>query len=196
MVGFPAASLLRQLTIALKLGTVFVPPIPRSITAGSLGSKTSPLTSISSFPLAFNSPLADVTTQGKPPPGTPRIALAHQFMVERGSLQSWLLTIARRTALDRIRMESRRPILSDATDPEEHWQSIPEASSLSEENRWRSMALVVQALPLEQRQVIDLAYYQGLSQSEIAETLGWPLGTVKTRLRAAMEQLRAAWGGK
>ena len=54
------------------------------------------------------------------------------------------------------------------------------------------MYFTVQALPFDQRQVVELAYYQGMSQSEIAETLGWPLGTVKTRLRSAMEQLRQA----
>jgi RNA polymerase sigma-70 factor (ECF subfamily) len=55
------------------------------------------------------------------------------------------------------------------------------------------MYFAVQALSPEHRQVIELAYYQGMSQSEIAEVLGWPLGTVKTRMRAATEQLRKAW---
>ncbi len=58
------------------------------------------------------------------------------------------------------------------------------------------MQFAVQSLSAEHRMVLELSYYQGLSQSEIAETLNWPLGTVKTRLRAAMEQLRREWGEK
>ena len=115
---------------------------------------------------------------------------AHMYLAERGSLLLWLLTIARRTALDRLRLERRRPTLSDSNDPTEVLQTTPNGDSLPEENRWRSMHFAVQALSPEHRQVIELAYYQGLSQGEIAEVLGWPLGTVKTRLRTAMERLR------
>jgi len=115
------------------------------------------------------------------------------FSAERGSLLLWLLTIARRVALDRLRLEGRRPSLSDSNDPEDMWQIIPDGDTLSEEHRWRSLHFAVQSLSLEHRQVIELAYYQGLSQSEIAETLGWPLGTVKTCLRAALEKLRREW---
>lgn len=118
---------------------------------------------------------------------------ARQYLAERGSLLVWLLTIARRTALDRVRLEGRRPTLSNSEDPEPIWQSIANEDSLSSEARWRSMYFAVQSLPEEQRQVIELAYYQGMSQSEIAEVLGWPLGTVKSRLRAAMESLRQEW---
>ncbi len=118
---------------------------------------------------------------------------SQQYTSERGSLLVWLLTIARRTALDRIRMEDRRPTLSGPTDPNEAWQTVAEAGSTSEESRWRTMYMTVEGLPSDQRQVIDLAYYQGMSQSEIASTLGWPLGTVKTRLRSALEQLRRIW---
>ncbi len=121
---------------------------------------------------------------------------AHTYLAERGSLLLWLLTIARRTALDRLRLERRRPTLSDSEDPTEALQTIPNGDSLPEENRWRSMHFAVQALSPEHRQVIELAYYQGLSQSEIAEVLGWPLGTVKTRLRAAMDHLRQDWGAR
>ena len=118
---------------------------------------------------------------------------ARLYLAERGSLLLWLLTIARRTALDRVRLEARRPVLSDSSDPEDAWGTIPDLSTLPEEARWRSLYFAVQALDPNQRQVIELAYYQGLSQSEIAETLGWPLGTVKTRLRAAMQNLRQSW---
>lgn len=118
---------------------------------------------------------------------------ARLYLNERGSLLLWLLTIARRTALDRLRLEARRPMLSDANDADEEWQFIPDVETTQEESRWRSLYFAVQSLQPDHRQVIELAYYQGLSQSEIAEVLGWPLGTVKTRLRAAMEHLRAKW---
>lgn len=118
---------------------------------------------------------------------------ARSYLAERGSFLVWLLTVARRTALDRLRLEARRPLLSDAHDPEELWPLIPDEKQDPEEARWQSLYFAVQALPEEQRQVIELAYYQGMSQSEISAELGWPLGTVKTRTRAAMESLRRAW---
>ncbi len=118
---------------------------------------------------------------------------ARLYLNERGPLLLWLLTIARRTALDRVRLEARRPALSDSNDPEDSWEVIPDLNTLPEESRWRSLYFAVQSLQPEYRQVIELAYYQGMSQSEIAEVLGWPLGTVKTRLRAAMEHLREEW---
>lgn len=118
---------------------------------------------------------------------------ARMYLSERGSFLVWLLTIARRTALDRLRLEARRPLLSDSNDPEELWPSLPDQSQDADEARWKSMYFAVRALPREQQMVVELAYYQGLSQSEIAEELGWPLGTVKTRLRAAMQALRRQW---
>ncbi|HSJ88942.1 MAG TPA: sigma-70 family RNA polymerase sigma factor [Anaerolineales bacterium] len=118
---------------------------------------------------------------------------ARLYLNERGSLLLWLLTIAKRTALDRLRLEARRPMLSDSNDPDDVWQFIPDLATVPEEARWRSLYFAVQSLQPEHRQVIELAFYQGLSQSEIADVLGWPLGTVKTRVRAAMEHLRAKW---
>jgi RNA polymerase sigma-70 factor, ECF subfamily len=118
---------------------------------------------------------------------------AGQYMPERGSPLMWLLAIARRTTLERLRFESHRPPLSDESEPSTFLESIPEPESTSEEARWRSLYLAVQSLPKEQRKVIELAYYQGLSQSEIAEILNLPLGTVKTRLRAGMIRLRHQW---
>ena len=116
-----------------------------------------------------------------------------QYIPERGSPLTWLLAIAHRTALERLRFESHRPALSDGNEPSSLLESIPEPASTSEEARWRSLYLAVQSLPEEQRKLIELAYYQGLSQSEIAEVLDLPLGTVKTRLRAGMLRLRHQW---
>jgi len=118
---------------------------------------------------------------------------ARLYLPERGPFDVWLLTIARRTALDRLRLEGRRPVLSDGQDPEDAWRSLPDNSRDPDEARWESLRFALLALPEQQRQVLELAYYQGLSQSEIADELGWPLGTVKTRMRAAMQSLRAVW---
>lgn len=118
---------------------------------------------------------------------------AREYITERGPFLPWLLTIARRVALDRLRLESRRPMLSNSTDPEDIWQSIPNLDTNTDEARWRSLYFAVQNLHPDQRAVIELAYYQGMSQSEIAAVLGLPLGTVKTRLRTAMQNLREIW---
>ena len=121
---------------------------------------------------------------------------ARMYASERGSFLVWLLTIARRTALDRLRLEGRRPLLSDSRDPDTVWPTLPDKTHDPDEARWRSLYFAVQALPEEQRQVITLAYYQGMSQSEMADELGWPLGTVKTRMRAALQALRRDWPGE
>jgi RNA polymerase sigma-70 factor (ECF subfamily) len=118
---------------------------------------------------------------------------ANQYVPERGSVLIWLLTIARRTALERLRFEAHRPALTDGDEDTSFLESIPELETTSEEARWRSLHLAVQSLPVEQRKVIEMAYYEGMSQSEIAETLNQPLGTVKTRLRAGMIRLRHQW---
>ncbi len=118
---------------------------------------------------------------------------ARLYRPDRGAFAVWLLTIARRTALDRLRLEGRRPMLSDGRDPDTVWHGLADKSRDPEEARWRSLHFAVRALPEQQQQVVELAYYQGLSQSEIAAELGWPLGTVKTRMRAALQALRHAW---
>ena len=118
---------------------------------------------------------------------------ARQYLPERGSFGVWLLTIARRTSLDRLRLEGRRPLLSDGRDPDTVWHGLADGTHDAAEARWQSLHFAVQGLPEEQRLVIDLAYYRGLSHSAIAAELGWPLGTVKTRIRAAMQALRHIW---
>ncbi len=106
---------------------------------------------------------------------------------DRGALMSWLLTVTRYAAIDRLRQEQRRA----TTEPlEDH------AGKLGQnENYADTLALsgALGQLPEEQRAVIQLAYYQGLTHQDIAETTGIPLGTVKTRLRLGMQKLRALW---
>jgi RNA polymerase sigma-70 factor (ECF subfamily) len=120
---------------------------------------------------------------------------ARAFTPTRGTLVSWLLAITRNNALDRIRLESRRPALAEASlfDLEDGRPDLEAPGSGSEEARWRSLRFALAELPDGQRQVIELAYYHGLTHSQMAEVLGLPLGTVKTRVRLGMERLREVW---
>jgi RNA polymerase sigma-70 factor (ECF subfamily) len=118
---------------------------------------------------------------------------ANTFSAKKGNLLTWLLSITRRTALDRIRLENRRPEFSNPTDPEDTWRYSPDPSSQTDEARWRSLHFTLLELPPEQRQTIELAYYHGMSQRQIATFLDIPLGTIKTRIRLGMEKLRQIW---
>lgn len=115
----------------------------------------------------------------------------HLYQHDDGRFVAWLLTITRRLAIDRLRYESRRSGKSTSLDDE----NFPELRDTGhdEEARWRELRHMVDELPVEQREVIVLAYYRGLSQSEIAAQLGLPLGTVKTRLRLGMGKLRVVY---
>lgn len=118
---------------------------------------------------------------------------AETFRPGRGRLVSWLLTITRRLALDRFRLQARRPQVAQSGNPAEDWYARPDPQTDTEEARWRSMRFAVLELPDEQRAAIELAYYHGLSHRQIAEQLEIPLGTAKTRIRLGMEKLRQAW---
>lgn len=106
---------------------------------------------------------------------------------------TWILTIARRICIDRIRLEARRPAPDDL-DSDESWFEVADPGSIDEEARWLSLRLAVADLPPEQRRVIRLAFYFGLSHTQIAAATASPLGTVKTRLRLGMKRLREIWG--
>ena len=127
---------------------------------------------------------------------------AASFDPSRGSVGAWLATIARSRALDTIRARGRRvraheraalfsdeglatPVATAGSDPARRVER-------TEARRLVSQALA--ALPGPQRTAIELAYFEGLSQSEIAERLAEPLGTVKTRIRTGMEKLRGLLG--
>jgi len=123
---------------------------------------------------------------------------AERFEVERGSVQTWLLTIARSRALDRLRARRRlrEEPLVDATAAEAD-TSAPTPASPSDPladaehaERSRIVRAALADLPPEQREALELGYFGGLSQSEIAEQTGQPLGTIKTRMRLALQKLR------
>jgi RNA polymerase sigma-70 factor (ECF subfamily) len=109
-------------------------------------------------------------------------------------LVSWLLTIARYTAIDRLRRERRSvPALVFSVD-----ELIFDIGEHPEENEpdWMDAELLrslINRLPPEQRQVVELAYFQGMTHSELAEALQLPLGTVKTRLRIGLQRLKGLW---
>src|ERR1700722_16362770 len=112
---------------------------------------------------------------------------ASRYEPARGSVATWILTIARSRALDRLRARRRLkeeplPLLLGDTGP-----TIDVAEVAEQRAR---VAEAVRTLPPEQREVVELAYFRGLSQTEIAERTGQPLGTVKTRTRLAGQKLR------
>jgi RNA polymerase sigma-70 factor, ECF subfamily len=145
---------------------------------------------------------------------------AELFDGTQGSVIGWLSTIARNRAIDRLRSSARRPnpvalsgLVSANTDPaaaDDARDAImatatPVAGVTAAPDPEREVDIaelrreVEQALadiPDQERQVLSLAYYEQLSQSEIALRLAWPLGTVKTRTRRALARLRETLGGQ
>jgi RNA polymerase sigma-70 factor (ECF subfamily) len=122
---------------------------------------------------------------------------AFRYEAGRGSALAWLLAIARTRAIDRIRVRrawrgAEEPIASATNLP--CGRPGPEDLYSAAERRGRVQGALGD-LPAEQREVVELAYYGGLSHVEIAEELGQPLGTVKTRIRLAMMKLREALAG-
>lgn len=119
---------------------------------------------------------------------------ANRYLAARGSVQTWLLTIARSRALDRVRAVKRlreEPLEGESGEALVQQVSEGDASTSAESNERRVIVLAaLSELPSEQREALELGYYNGLSQSEIAERTGQPLGTIKTRMRLAMQKLR------
>lgn len=127
---------------------------------------------------------------------------AATFDASRGSVVAWISTIVRTRSLDLIRSQKRRArVLDQAAAMTEEGASPGLSSGAPSPDRGVEMSeaqLLVRRslaeLPPPQRLVLELAYFGGLSQSEIAERLAEPLGTVKTRMRSGMEKLRQSLG--
>jgi RNA polymerase sigma-70 factor (ECF subfamily) len=114
---------------------------------------------------------------------------ADRFMPERAKASTWLLTLVHRRAVDLVRREERR-----RTEPLPE-RSEPAATDSAEDDAWlrfereRVQAALGQ-LPDQQREALELAYYGGFTQSELAERLGQPVGTIKSRMFAGLSRLR------
>lgn len=118
----------------------------------------------------------------------------------RGSVAGWLFTLCRSRALDRLRAQGRRKAAHDALESEERG-GAREASTIDgpdvaadRDQRRQMVSRALGGLAPAQRAALELAYYEGLSHSEIAARLEAPLGTVKTRIRQAILALRESLG--
>jgi len=120
---------------------------------------------------------------------------ATRFTEGRGTYVTWLLSITHNLAIDEIRKRQRRPQRADSADPVLLLTNLNDPG-LSVEDRamqgsWRDeIETALKAIPDAQREPIELAYFSGLTQREIADQLGEPLGTIKTRMRLGMRKLR------
>lgn len=122
---------------------------------------------------------------------------AASFEPTRGKLSTWLLRIAHNLALNEVRRRQSRPVVAPDVDWEIESASLADPSTDGDPSVavWmRERADVVRRalaqLPAPQRRAIELAFYGGLSQAEVAAALGDPLGTVKSRIRVGMQRLR------
>jgi RNA polymerase sigma-70 factor (ECF subfamily) len=118
---------------------------------------------------------------------------AAAYSPARGSVQAWLVTMARNTAIDRIRQHRAQP-RTLAFEPESSPEPValeasPEQQAFDRQRRRRVHNLLDQ-LPPEQRHTLLLAFFGGLTHAELAEHLGEPLGTIKSRIRAGLIRLR------
>jgi RNA polymerase sigma-70 factor, ECF subfamily len=117
---------------------------------------------------------------------------ASTYDAKRGAPLAWMMTIARTRGIDRLRSgkhEHQNKESLDAIGEVTATTASPEADTVSSERR-QLVRTALDSLSVEQREVIELAYYSGLSHSEIALQLGQPLGTVKTRTRLGLMKLR------
>jgi len=122
---------------------------------------------------------------------------AGAYRQERGTPEAWLSIITRSRAIDRLRSIRRREqsFLPIQDHPGGDPPGRVEGAGSESEARLTVQGALAE-IPLVQRTVLELAYFEGLTQSEIAVRLGEPLGTVKTRIRAGLERLRALMGVK
>lgn len=116
---------------------------------------------------------------------------APNYQPARGSVAGWLLMMARSRAIDRLRSRLTRHDADDRPDLDGLPADVaPVSEQLIASQQVAHVREAMTALPVEQRTALELAYFEGLTQTEIAERTQTPLGTVKTRIRTALTSLR------
>ena len=122
---------------------------------------------------------------------------ADRFDAGRGSLPTWLLVIGRNRAISRLRGKTNREVTEE--EDGDYANGFVSAQNVEDEARRSELRGTLNAalnkLPSEQRQALELAYFEGMSQSEIAARTASPLGTVKSRVRTAMQSLKGMLAG-
>jgi RNA polymerase sigma factor (sigma-70 family) len=113
---------------------------------------------------------------------------AASFRPERANARAWVLTFVHRRAVDLVRREERRR--GEPLEPEAEPATGSTAEAVELRRRREAVQRALARLPEEQRRPIELAYYGGFSQSELAERLGEPLGTIKSRMFTGLKRLR------
>ena len=120
----------------------------------------------------------------------------HRYDPSRSSLRGWLLVLARSRALDVLRADRSRRVREEGVERERPTVQDPRPlADIEQRERQRRLRQALLTLPEEQRRCIELAFFGGLSHSQIASRLEQPLGTVKSRIQLGMNKLRAALAG-
>jgi RNA polymerase sigma-70 factor (ECF subfamily) len=116
---------------------------------------------------------------------------ATTYSTERGTPEAWLITLTRSRGIDKLRSRRRRDeMVRPVDDPDRLPEPVALESASGPAEARGTLGGVLGDLPPAQRSVLELAYFEGLTQTEIAARLGEPLGTVKTRMRSGLERLR------
>jgi RNA polymerase sigma-70 factor (ECF subfamily) len=128
--------------------------------------------------------------------------LGSAYRAERGSLRAWLLGMARNLAIDAYRRRNARPRpMADVEGSESLLDQLPDpdtgpAGQSLLRDRQRQIVQALESLPAVQRQVIEMAYFHGMTRQQIAEATGEALGTIHTRARLALQKLRQELGSE